>query len=149
MKNYIILILTAVAIILLVRVCSHKPTTTTIRTSKIENYRDTIKQIQIQFKTVYKTIAVSGRPDTLIRYILRLDTVKGNLDSFTAVKLVQGLECCAIGVWKDSIIKDDSLQIQSFKVVLKKCEKKNTEFKLWQKLSYFIGVVGGVFYLAK
>ena len=122
---------------------SRKPTV--IHTEKVKAYKDTIRQIQTKYATVYKRIAVSSQPDTFIRYILRTDTVTGNVDSFVAVQVAKGRECLEVQAWKDSILYDDSVQLWTLHKALNECtkahDKKVKSLKLWQRLSVGLGFI--------
>ena len=100
---------------------SQRPTV--IRTDKVKVYKDTIRQIETRYKPIYQRIAVSQEPDTFIRYILRTDTVKGNIDSFIAVEVIKGRECLEVAEWKDSILYDDSIQLWTLNKAVEDCTK--------------------------
>lgn len=120
---------------------SRKPTV--IHTEKVKAYKDTIRQIQTKYATVYKRIAVSSQPDTFIRYILRTDTVTGNVDSFVAVQVAKGQECLEVQPWKDSILYDDSVQLWTLHKALNDCTKAHDKAqqklkrKTWTDLGLF------------
>ena len=122
---------------------SQKPTV--IHTEKVKAYKDTIRAIQTKYATIYKRIEVSSEPDTFIRYILRTDTVTGNVDSFVAVQVAKGRECLEVQPWKDSILYDDSVQLWTLHKALNDCtkahDKKEKSLKLWQCLSVGLGFI--------
>ena len=106
---------------------------------------DSIAKIKGKYIPVYLRIAASSQPDTFIRYILRTDTVKGNVDSFVAVQVAKGQECLEVQPWKDSILYDDSVQLWTLHKALNDCtkahDKKVKSLKLWQRLSVGLGFI--------
>lgn len=106
---------------------------------------DSIAKIKGKYIPVYLRIAASSEPDTFIRYILRTDTVTGNVDSFVADRIARGQECLEVQPWKDSILYDDSVQLWTLNKALNDCtkahDKKVKSLKLWQRLTIGLGFI--------
>lgn len=114
-------------------------------TEKVRDFHDSIKVIETKYVPVYKLIADSKKPDTLVRYILRLDTVKVNHDSFIAVEIVKGKECREIISFKDSIIKADSVEIERLNSQVKSVEKQVRKVKIKAAGIAILSVIIGIF----
>ncbi len=76
---------------------------------------------------VYQTIAVSTRPDTIIKWLLN-----GNVsDSNIAVNIAKGKECCEK---YDSLVKYDTLIIQTQETAINQCTNAYEDMKKkWQE----------------
>lgn len=145
MKNTILISLTCfvAGFIIGLKACQKAPQTVRVYSEKIKEYKDTIKQIKVEYKAKYYAVQTSTRPDTFIRNLT--DTVFGNKDSFIYVTVLKGKECCEILPWKDSIINEDSLHMVISEAKLADCDKQVKKSKAQIKvLKWVFGIIDAV-----